>query len=114
MQPVGSDQGEETRQECRTIRPRPFGNQLADGQPGVDRPILEALIEKGDRYLHLSDFQDYAAMEDHVEHAFVDRHTWHQKAVLNVARMGYFSSDRTIREYARDIWGLREDSDRHA
>jgi len=89
-------------------------DRFADGQPGVDRPILEALIEKGDRYLHLSDFEDYAAMEDHVEHAFVDRHTWHQKAVLNVARMGYFSSDRTIREYARDIWGLRENSDRHA
>jgi len=46
-------------------------------------------------------------MEEHCESAYVDRTSWNQKALLNVARMGYFSSDRTIREYAREIWGLK-------
>jgi starch phosphorylase len=81
-------------------------DRFADGQPGVDRPILEALLDQGDRYMHLADFEDYVATEDYVEHAFVDRRAWDRKAVLNIAGMGYFSSDRTIREYAREIWGL--------
>jgi starch phosphorylase len=82
------------------------GDRFADGEPGVDRCIVDSLLDGGDRYFLLADFSDYAATEEHCERAFADRAAWNRKAVLNVARMGYFSSDRTIREYARDIWGL--------
>jgi starch phosphorylase len=81
-------------------------DRFACGEAGVDRPILESLLERGDPYFHLADFPDYVETEDHCEWAFADRRAWNQKAILNVARMGFFSSDRTIREYARDIWGL--------
>ncbi len=82
-------------------------DRFAEGEPGVDRPILEALLEQGDRYLLVADFADYADTEEHVEHAFIEPRSWQRKCLLNIARMGYFSSDRTILEYARDIWGLR-------
>jgi starch phosphorylase len=87
-------------------------DRFADGEPGVDRPILEALLDKGDPYFHFADFPEYVETEDHCEWAFVDRRAWNRMAVLNVARMGFFSSDRTIREYARDIWGLEARAER--
>ncbi|MBN2370773.1 MAG: glycogen/starch/alpha-glucan phosphorylase [Vicinamibacteria bacterium] len=81
-------------------------NRFANGEPGVDAPILEALLDRGDRYFHIADFASYAETEDRCERAFADPRDWNRRALLNVARMGRFSSDRTIREYARDIWGI--------
>jgi starch phosphorylase len=83
-------------------------NRFANGETGVDAPILEALLDRGDRYFHIADFASYAETEDRCERAFADRRDWNRRALLNVARMGRFSSDRTIREYARDIWGIRQ------
>jgi len=69
------------------------------------RPIVDALLGH-DTYLLLGDFTAYAACQREVEAAFADKHGWTRKAALNIARMGAFSSDRTIREYAREIWGI--------
>jgi starch phosphorylase len=60
-----------------------------------------------DEYLHQADFASYAAAQARAGQAYTDASDWTRMAILNVARMGQFSSDRTIREYAREIWNLR-------
>ncbi|EYF05322.1 glycogen/starch/alpha-glucan phosphorylase [Chondromyces apiculatus] len=72
---------------------------------GVFQPLLDAILGV-DPYLTLGDFSAYAACQRDVEKAYADRSGWARKAALNIARMGTFSSDRTIREYGREIWGV--------
>ena len=67
----------------------------------------DALLDPGDPYVHLGDLESYLVAQQRVSWLWRDPGAWGRKAVLNVARMGRFSSDRTIREYARDVWGLR-------
>lgn len=73
-------------------------------EPGVFRPIVQALLSEGDSYMVLADLRDYLQTQERVDAAYRDRRGWLNKAVLNVARAGKFSSDRTIREYASEIW----------
>jgi glycogen phosphorylase len=68
------------------------------------RPLTDNLLDH-DPYMLLADFDAYIACQHRVSEAFADRPTWHKKAVINIAKMGRFSSDRTIREYATQIWG---------
>jgi starch phosphorylase len=75
-------------------------------EPGIFEPIRRALLEDGDHYFHLADFGPYIAAQEKVSETFLDPDTWSSKAILNVARMSRFSSDRTIREYAKDIWNV--------
>jgi glycogen phosphorylase len=81
-------------------------NVFSADEPGIFEPIRRALLEEGDHYLHLADFGPYVAAQDKVSETFLDPALWSSKAILNVARMSKFSSDRTIREYARDIWNI--------
>lgn len=76
------------------------------GEPEIFRPILDALLEKGDRYMHLADLTSYCAAHARVEALYRDPEAWSRKAILNVARSGKFSSDRTILEYAREVWNI--------
>ena len=55
----------------------------------------------------MADFQQYLDCQDRVSEAYLDQDNWARMAILNVARMGKFSSDRTIRQYAEEIWGLQ-------
>ncbi len=70
------------------------------------RPIYQMLLESGDYFFHLADLEDYLATHRLASREYTDPRTWTRKAILNVARIGKFSSDRTIQEYARDIWQL--------
>jgi len=74
--------------------------------PGRFRPIFDSLMQKGDPYMLLADFTSYMACQDRVDACYRDPVEWTRKSIRNVAKMGYFSSDRTIREYANDIWGV--------
>jgi starch phosphorylase len=71
------------------------------------QPITETLLRNGDPFFILADFASYLACQRSVEAAYLDQEAWLTKSILNVAHMGYFSSDRTIREYARDIWQIK-------
>jgi len=80
---------------------------LRDGMFAPDFGWLcDKLLWPGERYLHLADFLSYAETQARVARDYADRAAWVKRAVLNVARMGRFSSDRAIGEYARDIWGV--------
>jgi starch phosphorylase len=77
------------------------------GDKDIFRPIVGKLLSTRDEYVHLADLSDYVERQKEVDHAYRDRRHWNRMSLLNIARMGKFSSDRTIREYARDIWHIR-------
>jgi starch phosphorylase len=81
-------------------------NRFSPREPGLFRGIVESMLDHGDPYFHLADLPAYIDAQHHVEDTFRQPATWTAKAILNVARIGRFSSDRTIREYARDVWGI--------
>jgi glycogen phosphorylase len=94
------DSDTEIRQAVDLIQ-RDFFSML---EPGIFRPLAEALLSPGDRYMVLADLRAYIDTQDRVDATYSDRAGWVRKAILNVARAGKFSSDRTIQEYASQIW----------
>jgi starch phosphorylase len=81
-----------------------FSDAFSFGEPGVFEPIRHRLLLEGDYYMHLADLRSYAETQERVASLYAAPDAWAQKALLNVAASGRFSSDRTIAEYARDIW----------
>jgi starch phosphorylase len=75
-------------------------------EPGLFGPIYDKILHDGDYYFHLADLKAYIETQERVSQDYRDSHDWARKAILNVARMGKFSSDRTIKEYAHDIWNI--------
>jgi starch phosphorylase len=95
----------------RDSRVRRVLDALADDRfcaadPGLFKWIYDSL-PSSDLYFHLADFSSYLAAREQVWRDYSDRRVWLEKTVLNVARMGRFSSDRTIAEYATEIWGIK-------
>ncbi len=76
-------------------------------EPGRFKPIVDTLLRNGDHYLLLADYASYIACQKSVETAYKDQELWVKKAILNVANMGKFSSDRTIMQYAEQIWDAK-------
>jgi starch phosphorylase len=81
-------------------------NRFCPKEPGVFRWIAGSLLDGGDGYFHLADLPAYFAAQRQVDDTFRQPAAWRSKAILNVARVGRFSSDRTVAEYARDIWRI--------
>jgi starch phosphorylase len=79
---------------------------FSPGDPGLFRPLVEALLGR-DEYLVLADYRSYIAAQEAAGRAYADREGWTAMSILNVARMGAFSSDRSIREYAEKIWKVQ-------
>ncbi len=73
------------------------------GNPDLFRPLVDGLLGH-DHYLLLADYRSYLDAQDRVNATYADPESWTRMSILNVARMGYFSSDRTISEYCREIW----------
>ncbi len=75
------------------------------GDTNLFQPILESLLNH-DEYLVLADFRSYLETQDDLEHAFANTERWTRSSIINVARSGFFSSDRAIHQYAREIWDI--------
>ena len=81
-------------------------NRLCPDEPGLFRWIVDELLDRGDRYFHLADLSSYIEASHRAEKDYREPDVWTAKSILNVARTGFFSSDRTIAEYGRDIWNI--------
>jgi starch phosphorylase len=75
-------------------------------EPGLFGWIYQAILDYGDEYFHLADLPSYLETHEEAGQQFKNRGAWARKAILNVARIGKFSSDRTVQEYAREIWHI--------
>ena len=93
--------------ELRGVVEAIWRGDFNQGEAGLFDDIARTLTEWGDTYYHCADFRSYVDAQQRVSDLFRDRRAWARRALLNVARIGYFSSDRAIREYAQEIWGLR-------
>ncbi|NWQ43114.1 glycogen/starch/alpha-glucan phosphorylase [Bacillus sp. EB106-08-02-XG196] len=86
-------------------------DQLVNGFfPGVYNefePIFDSLLEENDQYFVLKDFASYADTQKKIGETFRNQQIWQKKCLINIAHAGYFSSDRTIQEYADNIWGIK-------
>ena len=80
---------------------------FSGGDPSVFRPIWDVLVTNGDNYMHLADLGQYVQTQERVAELRADPEAWARKAILNVAHSGRFSSDRTINEYATQIWNAK-------
>ncbi len=84
-----------------------FSDFFSQNEPGVFTPLRDALLTHGDHYMHLADLKSYLHADERLRASYSDPDEWARKAILNVAGSGKFSSDRTITEYATEIWNVR-------
>jgi starch phosphorylase len=76
------------------------------GKPGALASIKHSMLEGGDPYKVLADFESYVDAQQRADKAYCDKSGWAKKEILNTARMGKFTSDRSIKDYLRKIWRL--------
>ena len=85
-------------------------DHFSPDDPGAFLPVRRALLDNMDHYRHLADLTDYALAHRELDDCYGDREEWSRRAIINVACSGHFSSDRTIRQYADEIWQLKTSS----
>jgi starch phosphorylase len=79
------------------------GGEFSDGDRGLFQPLVQSLLDR-DEYMLFADYQSFVDCQDRVSAAYRDQERWTRMSILNVARIGRFSSDRAIRDYSADIW----------
>ena len=84
-----------------------FSDHFSPHEPGIFAPLRDTLLTHGDYYMHLADLASYLEADGRVRALYADPAAWARTAILNVASSGKFSSDRTIAEYAADIWHVK-------
>jgi starch phosphorylase len=93
--------------ETRAALDLVFSDHFSRNQPGVFAPLRDSLLTRGDYYMHLADLKSYLEADQRLRDLYSEPNAWARKAILNVAGSGKFSSDRTIAEYAADIWDVK-------
>lgn len=83
-----------------------FSDYFSPNERGIFSPLRDILLTRGDYYMHLADLTSYCRAQEAVSALYANPAAWARKAVLNVASSGKFSSDRTIAEYAGEIWNV--------
>ena len=81
------------------------GGHFSHGDRNMFEPLVNNLIHQ-DPFCVFADFSDYLDAHDRVSSAWKDRERWNKMSLLNIARSGFFSSDRSIREYCENIWNI--------
>ncbi|MCY9109777.1 glycogen phosphorylase GlgP [Bacillus atrophaeus] len=82
-------------------------NGFFEGEADEFESIYDSLLPHNDEYFVLKDFSSYLDAQERIQSDYRDRGKWSERSIVNIAHSGYFSSDRTIREYADDIWGIK-------
>ncbi|WP_319575147.1 glycogen/starch/alpha-glucan phosphorylase [uncultured Desulfobacter sp.] len=93
-------------EELRTTLDMVRLNHFIPEEPNLFLPIWDSLMALGDKYFVLADFRAFIQAQDKVRALYLDQEQWTRCSILNTANMGKFSSDRAVREYARDIWNI--------
>jgi starch phosphorylase len=93
--------------ELRGVMDLIVSGAFSAGDPNAFRPLHSSLLDGGDRYMVMADFDPYVQCQNRVAEAYRDREKWTRMSIMNVATMGKFSSDRTIQQYAEEIWGVK-------
>jgi starch phosphorylase len=96
----------QTNSELREVLDQINSGHFSDGDGGLFRPLCDSLLGR-DEYMVLADFAAYRAAQRQVDEAWFDPERWTRMSILNVARCGKFSSDRSISEYCAEIWNVR-------
>lgn len=96
----------ETNSDLRSILDMLAGGWFSHNDASLFKPLLDSLLYH-DEYMLMADYQSYIDCQDRVSASYVDKEQWTRKSILNVARIGKFSSDRSIREYAEKIWHVK-------
>ncbi|HKF47156.1 MAG TPA: glycogen/starch/alpha-glucan phosphorylase [Terracidiphilus sp.] len=94
----------ENEPETRAALDLIFSDHFSRDEPGIFTPLRDTLLTNGDHYMHLADLRSYLDADHRLLQLYADPEAWTHKAILNVAGSGKFSSDRTIAEYAAEIW----------
>ncbi len=94
-------------EELRRVIDMISGGYFSRSEPNLFRPLTDLLLRYGDQYMIMADFEEYVKCQDRVNKVFLNRTDWIRKSILNTANMGKFSSDRTIAEYAEEIWNVK-------
>ncbi|HSG38714.1 MAG TPA: glycogen/starch/alpha-glucan phosphorylase, partial [Thermoanaerobaculia bacterium] len=89
--------------QLKEVIDRIAAGDFSPGEPGLFQPLVDQLLDRDD-YLLLADYQAYIDCQDRVDAVFRDKNRWTEMSILNVARMGKFSSDRSIRDYCANVW----------
>jgi starch phosphorylase len=97
----------ENEPETRQALDLMFSDHFCKGDSGVFEPIRGKLLAEGDFYMHLADLKSYTAAQERVADLWSRPNEWARKAIVNIGSSGKFSSDRTIRQYASEIWGAK-------
>jgi starch phosphorylase len=96
----------EQNPELKSVVDLLAGGHFSPEDPGLFRPLVDYLLNQGDRYMLMADFADYLRCQLEVDQTFIQPDLWLKKSIYNVARMGKFSSDRSIAQYAEEIWKI--------
>jgi starch phosphorylase len=97
----------ETNAELRGTLDLIASGFFSPGRPDDAKQVIDRLLSDGEPYLVLADYAAYAKAQDRVDALYALEDEWSRKAVINCLNMGYFSSDRSIREYADRIWSVK-------
>jgi starch phosphorylase len=96
----------ENDERVRRVMDAIGSNRFCGEEPGLFRWMFDSILDQGDKYFHLADLASYLEAAERAERDYLHTPEWARKAILNTARTGKFSSDRTIAEYAREIWKI--------
>ncbi|MBN2159607.1 MAG: glycogen/starch/alpha-glucan phosphorylase [Spirochaetes bacterium] len=97
----------DANQELRQMVDMIGGGYFSKDRPDLFRPVVDALLAWNEQYMLLADFESYVSCQERAGGLFKDADAWTKRCIMNVAGMGAFSADRTIGEYAKEIWGVK-------
>jgi glycogen phosphorylase len=97
----------ENNLEIKEVLDMIHNDYFSFSEKGLFKPIFDTLVNQGDYFMHLADFESYIECQKRVSEEYKDQKQWVKKSIINCANMGYFSGDRAIKEYAEEIWNVK-------